>query len=77
MGNLLFGNELESYSTVMNSVEAAIQVSLGNVDYGSLIGASSTLPAAIYYYSFVFVIRSTVQGQGQEYGAAAAKWCTC
>jgi hypothetical protein len=37
-------------------MQSAIFFSIGDVDYGSLVGASSYAAAAIYFYSFLFII---------------------
>ena len=56
MGHLLFGHVLENYSTVSAAAESAIFFSIGDVDYESLVAASSYTAAAIYFYSFLFII---------------------
>ena len=56
MGHLLFGHVLENYSTVTHAMESAIFFSIGDVDYESLVAASSYAAAAIYFYSFLFII---------------------
>ena len=56
MGHLLFGHVLENYSTVTYAMESAIFFSIGDVDYESLVAASSYAAAAIYFYSFLFII---------------------
>jgi len=60
MGHLLFGHVIESYSTVSAAAESAIFFSIGDVDYESLVAASSYAAAAIYFYSFLFIITIVV-----------------
>ena len=60
MGHLLFGHVIESYSTVSAAAESAIFFSIGDVDYESLVAASSYTAAAIYFYSFLFIITIVV-----------------
>jgi hypothetical protein len=60
MGHLLFGHVLENYSTVLAAMESAIFFPIGDVDYGSLVAASSYTAAAIYFYSFLFIITIVV-----------------
>jgi len=60
MGHLLFGHVLENYSAVLAAMESAIFFSIGDVDYGSLVAASSYTAAAIYFYSFLFIITIVV-----------------
>ena len=58
IGHLLFGHVMQEYSTVSDSLEAAIYISIGEFDYESLVHASSPMAAAIYFYSFIFIITS-------------------
>lgn len=60
IGHLLFGHVLEEYSTVMSSMEAAIYIAIGEFEYASLVDASNGAAAAIYFYSFMFIITIVV-----------------
>ena len=56
MGHILFGHVLSQYSSVRLSIETSLAFSLGEFDYNSLVEASSPLAAAIYFYSFTFIV---------------------
>jgi len=60
IGHILFGHVLEQYSTVSQSLEAAVYISIGEFDYESLVHSSSPVAAAIYFYSFIFIITIVV-----------------
>jgi len=60
IGHLLFGHVLLQYSTVSQSLEAAVYISIGEFDYESLVESSSPAAAAIYFYSFIFIITIVV-----------------
>ena len=44
----------------MNSFESAIYIAIGQFDYPSLVTASNPTAAAIYFYSFIFIITIVV-----------------
>eukprot|EP00613_Pedinella_sp_CCMP2098_P031588 CAMPEP_0171744432 /NCGR_PEP_ID=MMETSP0991-20121206/37505_1 /TAXON_ID=483369 /ORGANISM="non described non described, Strain CCMP2098" /LENGTH=582 /DNA_ID=CAMNT_0012343599 /DNA_START=9 /DNA_END=1755 /DNA_ORIENTATION=- len=60
IGHLLFGHVLFKYSTVSSSFETAVLNSIGIFDYPEMVEASGNLAAAIYFFTFVFIITMVV-----------------
>jgi len=60
IGHLLFGHVLFEYSTVSSSFETAVLNSIGIFDYPEMVEASGNLAAAIYFFTFVFIITMVV-----------------
>jgi len=60
MGHILFGHVLGEYATVLSAIESVVLLAIGEFEYAPLVEASSPTTAAMFFYSFIFIITLVV-----------------